>query len=314
MFDVRPQWRWRLGLSALALAFLALQFKDLPSGDLGDEIFWQLRLPRLLLAAVAGAALGLAGLWLQTLFRTALVEPGLLGVSSGSALTAIVFLVIWPSAWVWMPLAAIIGGSMALFLVLGLAKRYQLQGEALLLLGIALNALLAAAMQILLLISPDQALRASSFWLMGSFANTELRLLLPALILLLGFSLWGVRRADAFDLWLLGEREAGHLGLAVGRFRRQIIWASAALVAMVVVQAGSVAFIGLMAPHMASRWVGYRHRALTPAVLIIGGLLAVFADTLAQSLLSPLEIPVGILTALLGAPFFLALLRLRWQR
>jgi iron complex transport system permease protein len=314
MADGRLQWRWRLGFVVVAIALFALQFRDLPDGVLGQEIFWQLRLPRLLLAAFAGAALALAGLWLQTLFRTALVEPGLLGVSSGSALTAIIFLVLWPAAWVWMPLAAMLGGSLALFMVLALAKRFQLQGEALLLLGIALNALLAAAMQMLLLISPDQALRASSFWLMGSFAYGEARLLLPAIVLLLVFTVWGMRRASAFDLWLLGEREAGHLGLPVARFRRQIMWASAALVALVVVQSGSIAFIGLMAPHMASRWVGCSHRELTPAVLLIGAMLAVFADTLAQTLLSPLEIPVGILTALLGAPFFLALLRLRWQR
>ena len=314
MADGGRQWRWQLGFVVVAIALFALQFRDLPDGVLGQEIFWQLRLPRLLLAAFAGATLALAGLWLQTLFRTALVEPGLLGVSSGSALTAVIFLVLWPAAWVWMPIAAMLGGSLALFMVLGLARRFQLQGEALLLLGIALNALLAAAMQMLLLISPDQALRASSFWLMGSFAYGEARLLFPSIVLLVVFTVWGMRRASAFDLWLLGEREAGHLGLPVAQFRRQIIWASAGLVALVVVQAGSIAFIGLMAPHMASRWVGCSHRALTPAVLLIGALLAVFADTLAQTLLSPLEIPVGILTALLGAPFFLALLRLRWQR
>jgi len=316
---VQSKWRWQrqgwqIGLGLLAAALMALQLTDLPAGSLGADIFWQLRLPRLLLAALSGATLALAGLWLQTLFRTALVEPGLLGVSSGSALTAIIFLVLWPAAWVWMPLAAIVGGSLSLLAVLALARRYQLQGEALLLVGIALNALLAAIMQMLLLISPDQALRASSFWLMGSFAYVELRLLLPAALVLLLLTAWGLRRASAFDLWLLGEREAGYLGLPVARFRQQVIWASAALTALAVVQAGSVAFIGLMAPHIASRWVGCSHRALTPVVLMVGAVLAVLADTLARTLLSPLEIPVGILTALLGAPFFLILLRLRWQR
>jgi len=306
--------RWQSGLWLLAVGLSAMQAIDLPEGSLGAEIFWQLRLARLALAGVSGDTLALAGLWLQTLFRTALVEPGLLGVSSGAALTAIIFLVLWPAAWIWMPLAAIVGGTLSLLGVLALARRYQLQGEALLLVGIALNALLAAIMQMLLLISPDQALRASSFWLMGSFAYAEPRLLLPAALILLLLTLWGLRRASAFDLWLLGEREAGYLGLPVARFRQQVIWASAALVAIAVVQAGSVAFIGLMAPHMASRWVGCSHRALTPVVLVIGALLAVLADTLARTLLSPLEIPVGILTALLGAPFFLVLLRMRWQR
>lgn len=305
---------WQTGLGLLAVILLTLQLADLPSGSLGSDIFWQLRLPRVLLAALSGATLALAGLWLQTLFRTALVEPGLLGVSSGSALTAILFLVLWPAAWVWMPLAAMAGGGLSLLMVLALARRYQLQGEALLLVGIALNALLAAIMQMLLLISPDQALRASSFWLMGSFAYADLQLLLPAALVLILLTFWGLRQSSAFDLWLLGEREAGHLGLPVARFRRQVIWASAALTALAVVQAGSVAFIGLMAPHIASRWVGCSHRTLTPVVLMVGAMLAVLADTLARTVLSPLEIPVGILTALLGAPFFLLLLRLRWQR
>ena len=212
-----------------------------------------------------------------------------------------------------MPLGAFVGAGLALTIVLALARRYQLQAEALLLVGIALNALLAAATQMLLFLSPDETLRAGSFWLMGSFAYAEWTWLLPFLVVLVLGLFWGWRRAAAFDLWLLGEREAGYLGLPVSRFRRQVIWAAAGLVAMAVAQAGSVAFIGLMAPHIAARWVGCHHARLVPASVLVGGLLAVFADTLARSLLSPLEIPVGIMTALLGAPFFLIVLHLRWR-
>lgn len=304
---------WMLLLLPILL-LPGLMALDWPSGDQAADIFWQIRLPRFLLAALSGAALALAGLWLQTLFRHALVEPGLLGVSSGAALGAVACLALWPAALPFMPLAAWGGAGMALLLVLALAHRHQIAGESLLLAGVALNALLAALTQLLLTLSPDQALRAGSFWLMGSFAYADpAELVLPAVLLAL-LAGWGWRRAAAFDLWLLGERAAGELGLPVRRFRRQVIWASAALVAAAVAQAGSVAFIGLMAPHIASRQVGCRHRALVPAVLVLGATLAVLADTLAHHLLAPLELPVGVMTALLGAPFFLLLLRWRWQR
>jgi iron complex transport system permease protein len=302
-----------LALVACALPSWAL-LGNLPDGPQAGDILWQLRLPRMLLALMAGAALALAGLWLQTLFRHALVEPGLLGVTSGAGLMAVLSLLVWQGAAWLMPLGAFAGAGLALLTVLALARRYQLQAESLLLVGIALNALLAAGTQLLLILSPDATLRAGSFWLMGSFAYAEWRWLLPSLLVLLLALFWGMRRAASFDLWLLGEREAGHLGLPVARFRRQVIWGSAALVALAVAQAGSVAFIGLMAPHIASRWAGCHHARLMPAVVLVGGLLAVFADTLARTLLSPLELPVGIMTALLGAPFFLAVLHLRWQR
>lgn len=299
---------------ALLMLLFAGQWLDLPMSALGLDIFWQLRLPRLVLAGLSGAALALAGLWLQTLFRHALVEPGLLGVSSGAALAAVLSLALWQGSAPFLPLAALLGAGGALLLVLALARRYQLQGEGLLLVGVALNALAAAATQLLLVLSPDQTLRAGSFWLMGSFATPEVIWLWPFAGLLGVLVFWGLRQSAAFDLWLLGEREAGYLGLSVTGFRRRVIWASAALVAFAVAQAGSVAFIGLMAPHIASRWVGCHHRQVTPAVLIIGALLAIVADTLARTLLAPLELPVGVMTALLGAPFFLVLLRLRWQR
>lgn len=302
-----------LVLLALLLPAWAL-WGNLPDGPQGSDILWQLRLPRVLLALMAGAALALAGLWLQTLFRHALVEPGLLGVTSGAGLMAVLSLLVWQGAAWLMPLGAFAGAGLALLTVLALARRYQLQAESLLLVGIALNAVLAAGTQLLLILSPDAALRAGSFWMMGSFAYAEWHWLLPSLLVLLLALLWGMRRAAAFDLWLLGEREAGYLGLPVTRFRRQVIWGSAALVAVAVAQAGSVAFIGLMAPHIASRWAGCHHARLMPASVLIGGLLAVFADTLARTLLAPLELPVGIMTALLGAPFFLAILHLRWQR
>jgi iron complex transport system permease protein len=308
-----PSQKLAIALFIAALLATALAY-DLPGGDLGSEIFWQLRLPRVLLAFMAGAGLAVSGLWLQTLFRHALVEPGLLGVSAGASLAAVLSLLLGTAYVFFMPIAACIGAALALTTVLAMARRYQLQAEALLLVGIALNAVLSAATQLLLIMSPDNGLRAGSFWLMGSFANAEWSWLAANAVLLVGLLIWGMRQRASFDIWLLGEHEAGHLGLNVRCFRRQVIWASAAVVAMAVAQTGSIAFIGLMAPHIASRLVGHMHRQLMPASLLIGGILAIFADTLARTLMAPLELPVGILTALFGAPFFLFILRQRWQR
>ncbi|MEO6698727.1 MAG: iron ABC transporter permease [Paraperlucidibaca sp.] len=308
-----PLSKLTLALCVAALLATALAY-NLPPGDLGAEIFWQLRLPRVLLAFMAGAGLAVSGLWLQTLFRHGLVEPGLLGVSAGASLAAVLSLLLGTAYVFFMPIAACIGAALALMTVLAMARRYQLQAEALLLVGIALNAVLSAATQLLLIMAPDEGLRAGSFWLMGSFANAEWSWLAANAVLLVGLLIWGMRHCASFDIWLLGDREAGHLGLNVRRFRRQVIWASAAVVAMAVAQTGSIAFIGLMAPHIASRLVGHMHRQLMPASVVIGGVLAIFADTLARTLMAPLELPVGILTALFGAPFFLFILRQRWQR
>lgn len=304
---------YRLLLLSIAVLALALCY-GLPGGELGADIFWQLRVPRVLLAMLAGAGLAVSGLWLQTLFRHGLVEPGLLGVSAGASLAAVLSLLLGSAAVFLMPIAACFGAVFSLSVVLAMAKRYQLQAEALLLVGIALNAVLSAATQLLLITAPDDGLRAGSFWLMGSFANAEWPWLAANAVLLAGLLLWGLRHCASFDLWLLGEREAGHLGLNVRRFRRQVIWASAAVVAMAVAQTGSIAFIGLMAPHIAGRLVGQRHRQLMLASALIGALLAIIADLLARTLMAPLELPVGILTALFGAPFFLMILRQRWQR
>lgn len=310
-----PTLRQAGGLPRLLLLSLPLLlWLNWPDAGMDRDLFLELRLPRLLLSAGAGGALALAGLWLQTLFRHGLVEPGLLGVSSGAGLAAVALLVLMPTAMAWLPLASWLGAGLALLAVLGLARRYRLGGESLLLAGVALNALLAAGTQLLLILSPDTALRAGTLWFMGSFADAAPRAWQLPVLLLAACLVWGWRRADTFDLWLLGEREAGQLGLPVRRFRRQVIWASAALVAAVVASAGSIAFIGLMAPHLASRWRGCRQREALPATVLLGAWLALLADALARTLLAPLELPVGVMTALLGAPFLIALLRQGGQR
>ncbi len=294
----------------LALLFVFSLYWDLPQGleaDLSRQILWELRLPRVLLAAFCGAALALCGAALQGFFRNPLVEPGLLGISAGAGLAAVLVLVLGLANLWLLPLAATLGALGALLLVLALASRVGSRPEQLLLAGIAINALAGALVNLLLSLSDNTTLRSANFWLLGSFSLAQpwLLYLSLALFALLATVLLG--QARALDVWGLGEAEARHLGLDVPRFRRRLILISAFLIALTVAQAGAIGFIGLLGPHLARKLVGESHKALLPAAMSLGAALAVLADLLARQLIAPLELPVGVLTALLGAPLFLAL-------
>lgn len=282
-------------------------------GSMRAEVLWQLRLPRVLLAAFTGAALALAGLLLQDFFRNPLVEPGLLGVSAGAGLAAVLAIAAG-LAGIWLlPLVAFGGALATLALVLTIGRRLGSGNASLLLVGVAINALAAALVHLLLSLGDNTLLRSASFWLMGSFAHGDWRLLLPSLLLLAVAVAHCVHRAAALDVWQLGDSEAAHLGLDIRRFRREILLLASVLVALAVAQSGGIGFIGLLAPHMARRLGLQRHRELLPASLALGMVLATGADWMARVWLAPLELPVGVLTALLGAPAFLALF-LRSQR
>jgi iron complex transport system permease protein len=293
-------------LPLLMLALMAISSSWGLQG-LGPDVLWQLRLPRVGLAAFTGAALALAGLLLQDFFRNPLVEPGLLGVSAGAGLAAVLVIAAGVTGLWALPIAAFAGALAALSLVLLISRRLGGGNANLLLVGVAVNALAAALVHLLLSLGDQGLLRSASFWLMGSFAQADWPLLLPATVLLLLVVLIVRQRGAALDIWQLGDVEAAHLGLDTRRFRRELLLLASLLVALAVAQSGGIGFIGLLAPHMARRLGLVRHRQLLPASLALGGILAVAADWLARLLIAPLELPVGILTALLGAPAFLVL-------
>ncbi|MDP2228980.1 MAG: iron ABC transporter permease [Moraxellaceae bacterium] len=276
-------------------------------GDAGPEVLLQLRLPRLLLAAFTGAALALSGLLMQDFFRNPLVEPGLLGVSAGAGLAAVVVISLGIGGLWALPLAAFTGALGTLLLVLLIGRRLSGNAADLLLAGVALNALAGALVNLLLSLGNADTLRSATFWLMGSFSLAEWPLLLTSLAVLALALLRVWQRRTALDVWQLGEAEAVHLGLDIRHFRREILLLASLLVALAVAQSGGIGFIGLLAPHMARRLGLFRHQVLIPATLALGMLLAVLADWLARTLIAPLELPVGVLTALLGAPAFLLL-------
>jgi iron complex transport system permease protein len=269
-------------------------------------VLWELRLPRVLLAAAAGVNLALAGLLLQSVFRNPLAEPYLLGLSSGGALGAVAALAAGATATVWPALA----GSLAVAAVVLLLCRRRIAADlpSLLLAGVALGALAQAFTTAIILRFDPGAMRSVLFWLMGSFAGRgwpEVWMLVPAalvgcvLVMLLHRPL---------DILALGGESAHHLGVRVRALQIGAMVLAAILAALTVAACGTIGFVGLMAPHLARRLVGSGHAVAAPAAAMIGAGLTVISDLVARTLLAGTELPVGVVTGALGCVFFLALL------
>jgi len=277
-------------------------------------VFWELRLPRLLLVAVVGAGLAVAGVALQALFRNPLAEPGLIGVSSSAALGAVFMIVLGSSlfesiqAW-QMGLAAFMSAGLATLFIYSLATRYGRTDVALMLLaGVAVNAIAGALTQLLISVSDDAQLRTVIFWMMGSFANVSWSsvwiVVLVTLITALG--LW--RLARPLNAFMLGENVSLHMGYDAKRIKWQVMWGSAFMVGIAVATVGVIGFVGLIVPHIIRLWVGSDHRQLIPLSALAGAVLLIFADWIAKTMLAPSELPIGLFMALLGGPFFLMML------
>jgi len=295
-------------------------------------IVQQLRLPRVLLAACIGALLAVSGAVMQGLFRNPLADPSLIGVTAGAIAGASLVIVtgsalaasnVWPGFEAWLnagqfaglslvSLGAFTGGALTVWLVYRLATSPTgTSVSTMLLAGIAITALAGSLTSLLEFFADNAMLRRISVWRMGGLDGAGYRSLLLAgscLALLLAIL---PRYARALNLLLLGESEARHLGVDVERLKLSLVLAVALAVGVSVALAGSIAFIGLIVPHLVRLLTGPDHRSLLPLAALAGGLLLVLADCLSRTLIAPAELPVGIITALLGAPFFISLLRSR---
>jgi iron complex transport system permease protein len=276
-----------------------------PELERASLVLWELRLPRVLLAAAAGANLALGGLLLQAIFRNPLAEPYLLGLSSGGALGAVLALAAGAASVTWPALA----GSLVIASVVLLLCRRRIAADlpSLLLVGVALGALAQAFTTAIIIRFDPGALRSILFWLMGSFAGrgwTEVWMLVPA-ALVGGVLVYLLHRP--LDLLALGGESAHHLGVRVSLLQTGGIALAAGLAALTVAACGTIGFVGLMAPHMARHLVGAPHGVCIPASILIGAVLTVGADLAARTILSGTELPVGVITGALGCVFFLAL-------
>jgi len=277
------------------------------------QIWLTIRLPRVLLALVTGGSLALAGCVMQGLFRNPLADPGLLGISSGAALAVALWVVIPLSLpalmMLYAPMIAAFGGALAATLVIFvLSQQRNSTLSRLLLVGIALNALCGAAVGVLSWLSNDAQLRQLSLWGMGSLGQAQWSTLLAVTSLMVPGVLMIWRLACALNLLQLGEEEAHYLGVAVVKVQRILLLCSALLVAAAVAVSGVIGFVGLVVPHLIRMWLGADHRAVIPGSVLAGASLLLVADTVARTLVAPAEMPVGLLTSLLGAPWFLWLI------
>lgn len=319
-----------LNLSALGTGAAPVGWTDigqwLASGMAADNaeaeqslaVISVIRLPRILLANLTGAGLALSGAALQALFRNPLADPGLLGISSGAALGAGAMIVtgsLWLgglAAWAGdfaVPIAAFVGALCATLLVQALSGgRAHWAPTTTLLAGIAVNALAGAGIGLMSYLADDVALRNFTFWSLGSLASATWPLMIPVMMLVMPGLLFLMREAAPLNMILLGEAEAGHAGVDVRRLKQRVIGFSALCIGALVAVTGIIGFIGLVAPHLVRLSIGPDHRVLLPGSALLGALLLGTADLGARTLAAPAELPIGLLTSLIGGPFFLWLI------
>lgn len=286
---------------------------DTPVSRLRDAIIWELRLPRVLAAAAVGAGLALCGAVMQAITRNPLADPYLLGLSSGASLGAVAFLL--AGASLFMSLGAFLGAGAAMGLTLLITR---LLGGATptraILAGITISALAAAGTSLLIFWSATgDSYREILSWLMGSLSGVVWS---EAILVILALAVGGIPIllcSRALDAFAFGDTAAASLGIDVSRLRWVLLGQTALLTGILVSIGGAIGFVGLVVPHFVRLITGSRHRLLLPLSMLVGACFMVWADTAARSAFSPRELPVGIITALLGAPVFLAVL-LRYRR
>jgi iron complex transport system permease protein len=290
--------------------------QGIPAGD--ALIIWHIRLPRVLLGMLIGASLAVAGAVLQGLFRNPLADPGLVGVSSGAALGAVTVIVFGPgflapilvaTGIFALPLAAFGGGLISTIVLYSIAtRRGRTSVATMLLAGIALAAFAGAGTGLLVYVASEQQLREITFWSLGALSGASWSKLaasgpIMALVLIAAPML-----GRGLNAIVLGEAEAFHLGVNVQVLKKLAIFLVAAATGAAVAVSGVIGFVGIVVPHLLRLAIGPDHRALLPACALLGAILLLIADMIARIIVAPAELPIGIVTAVLGAPFFLWLL------
>jgi len=277
-----------------------------------QDVVFALRLPRLLLAALAGFGLALGGVIFQALLRNPLADPYVLGVSSGAAAGAVLLLTLGVTAGVWVTSAAFGGAILSLVLVLAVASaKRRLGPQTIILAGVIVAALGAAVVMMLISLSPAHRAHNIMFWLFGdlSAAGYARVALVAPVVILAGVLLYPV--AHDLNLMAAGEETAAHLGVSVERTKWLLLIGVSILIGVIVSVSGIIGFVGLVVPHLVRLILGPDHRLLIPAAALGGASFLAAADTLARVVIAPIELPVGVIMAFVGAPFFLFLLARR---
>ncbi|WP_167494652.1 MULTISPECIES: iron chelate uptake ABC transporter family permease subunit [Vibrio] len=281
----------------------------LRTGGEFDFIVNQYRLPRLILAIGVGAGLGLSGALVQGVIRNPLASPDLMGISAGAGLAATSLLIFYPQAPLYLlPVAAIVGGISAAAIIFIMAYFTQPTPARLALIGIAISAFLSSGIDFLMIVNPIE-INTAMVWLTGSLWGRnwdQVPFIWATLALLVPFSFWLAWRLDVMGL---GEESATSLGINPQKVQLLALISAVVLASISVSICGTISFVGLLAPHLARLLFGHNHKWLLPATAIIGALLVLISDILARGLQPPVELPAGVLTSLIGAPYFIFLLQ-----
>lgn len=302
-----------------ALAVITDRLSSADASNVADTIIWNIRLPRVLLAAIVGAGLSLAGTIIQTLVRNPLADPFLLGISSGAGMgaSAVITLGVFGGAGLWaLSLGALVGSLAAAALVFGITL---LQGGLtplrLVLTGTVLSSAFSAVSSYLIFRSAEpQAAQSVLFWLLGSLSGADWNKLLLPLVAVLGAYCVSQVIAGWLDALATGVDAALSLGVPVRRLRTLLFIMQSVLVGVIVAVSGGIGFVGLVVPHMSRILVGARHRSMLPVSLLLGALLMIWVDAAARVMAAPMEVPLSVVTGLVGAPVFLLLLGRRSYR
>jgi ABC-type Fe3+-siderophore transport system permease subunit len=274
------------------------------------DILFQLRLPRILLAAAVGGSLATAGAAYQALLRNPLAEPYLLGISNGAAVGTMIALIFFGAIEWTRPLLAFSGALTATFAVYRLARgRTGATPERLILAGVIVTTFLSSVIVFVTVMMDATRIRSFTFWLLGDLSGTSKALLPVTIAIAIAGALALTLHARSLNLLMLGERDAFDLGVEVGRVRIVVFLVASLLVGSSVAASGSVGYVGLVVPHLARLSLGSDNRISIPAAALGGALFVIVADTVARTIIAPRELPVGAITALIGAPLFIYLLR-----
>lgn len=322
-------WTWSIGVGAMRISWFdsvqvllnRLGFSAVIENESTALVVETIRLPRTLMGLLVGAVLAVSGAAIQGVFRNPLADPGLIGVTGGAALAAVSVIVLGETILLGyvqllgpfsLILAGFVGGLTATLIVARIAtNRYGTSITTMLLAGIAMNVVTVAGLGVFSYIANDSQLRTLTFWTMGGLGGatwTTLMAMAPIALLVL---FWLPRLARSLNALLLGESEALHLGINVHRVKRQVTLLSALGVGAAVAVSGSIGFVGLVVPHLVRLTLGPDHRYLLPASAMLGGLFLLGADMIARTILAPAELPIGLITSLIGGPFFIGLIILR---
>lgn len=279
-------------------------------------VLFDFRLPRMVIAVLIGAGLAISGAILQGVSQNGLADPGILGINAGAGLAVVLFIFFFQgstsglgllSIFV-MPFAALVGGALAAFLIYIIAWKKGVTPTRLILVGIGVNAAFGALLIVFQLKMNPRDFMQATIWLSGSIWGTNWKFvlaILPWILFLIPFTIYKARFLNVLNL---GDHTATGLGAPVEKERRKLLMLAVALAGSCVAVGGGIAFLGLVAPHLARRLVGPKHQVMLPTTALMGALILIVADTIGRNILSPSEIPVGIVVSILGAPYFIYLL------